>query len=62
MKRTYQTPAMTVVNIQHESVICDSPTEVYSNVTLNLQGTGGKSARSRDVIDNDWDEDWEQEY
>ena len=62
MKRTYQSPAMTVVNIESERICQDS---LKSNTGMKLYGSDAgteKHARSRDVIDNEEDDndswDW----
>lgn len=61
MKKIYEKPAMTVVNIKSEQMICESPSNIVSN-TVKLGGAGMQNARGREVVQNDWEEwdDWEE--
>ena len=65
MKKTYLQPAMMVVRLQQQSIICASP---LSDVSTNLTGGdaisfgGGTSTQSARVKSNtvDWDDDWSE--
>lgn len=53
MKKQYEKPTMTVVRIQHTSIICTSP-NAYDEV-----GGGAQFARRHGGFD--WDDDWDEE-
>ena len=65
MKKIYLQPAMMVVRLQQQSIICSSP---VSHVSTNLTGDdaigygGGSSTQSARVKSNtvDWDDDWSE--
>ena len=65
MKKTYLQPAMMVVRLQQQSIICYSP---VNRVSTNLTGDdaigygGGSSTQSARVKSNtvDWDDDWSE--
>ena len=64
MKKTYLQPAMMVVTLQQQGIICTSP---VSSVSTNLDegdaigydggGTGPARVKSNTV---DWDDDWSE--
>ena len=64
MKKTYLQPAMMVVRLQQQSIICSSP---VNRVSTNLDegdaisygggGTGPARVKSNTV---DWDDDWSE--
>ena len=64
MKKTYLQPAMMVVTLQQQGIICTSP---VSRVSTNLDegdaidygggGTGPARVKSNTV---DWDDDWSE--
>ena len=50
---------MRIVTIQQKQMLCiNSLKEVTGNAGLDYKGGGSGSARSRQSLDNDW-EDWE---
>lgn len=58
MKKAYQNPAMTVVNIQGERLVCQSP-EFKTNSGMKMKGAGGgREARGRESVETDWEEEW----
>jgi len=65
MKKTYLQPAMIVVTLQQQGIICSSP---VGRVSTNLdEGDaidygGGSSTQSARVKSNtvDWDDDWSE--
>ena len=63
MKKTYMTPSITVVRLQHQGIICTSVASVSSNVSLCGAGddgsiTGGSGeARTRES-GGIWEEEW----
>ena len=66
MKKIYMQPAMMVVRLQQQSIICYSP---VNRVSTNLDegdaisyGGGGTSTQSARVKSNtvDWDDDWSE--
>lgn len=61
MKKKYMAPAMTLVRIQHASLICQSITTMESNVELHYRG-GSSTEESRVKLNNYnvWDDDWSE--
>ena len=62
MKKTYMTPSLTVVKLQHQSIICDSLHGADGNANLNYRGgnstdSNGSYARTKES-GNVWDEEW----
>ena len=64
MKKTYLQPAMMVVTLQQQGIICTSP---VNRVSTNLDegdaiGYGGGGSRPARVKSNtvDWDDDWSE--
>jgi len=62
MKRTYLTPSMVMVRLQHQSIICQSPQ--MTSMSQGDTGYGGASsnntsgeARTRESS-GVWDEEW----
>ena len=55
MKRNYQKPTMSVVEIQNCSIICNSLHSVSNNASLTYGGRGSGPARAnrRDIWDGD---------
>ncbi|MBQ7462345.1 MAG: hypothetical protein IJS63_08850 [Bacteroidaceae bacterium] len=65
MKKTYMNPAMTVVKLQHQCMVCVSYVQNYSNSTgegIGYGGAGGDTSASSEanVKGNSsiWDEEW----
>ena len=61
MKKTYLQPAMMVVTLQQQGIICTSTSvsRVSGNADLNYDGGGSGPARVRQHNAMDW-EDWEK--
>ena len=58
MKRTYLTPSMTVVKLQHSGIICVSQVHTLTgNADLNYGGAGDVDARTKESSSL-WDEVW----
>ena len=65
MKKTYMTPGIVVVRLQHQSIICLSMKDVdgmgyggaSSNNTSNNAGYNSNEARTRESS-GVWDEEW----
>ena len=61
MKRIYQKPDMTVVRIEHASLICESVNSVENNADINYRGAGNGAARVKEQSNyNVWDDDWSE--
>ena len=56
MKKSYKTPSVIVVNLQHQWMLMESVTRTQSNANLNIGGAGSGSARVKEQ--NIWDEEW----
>ena len=67
MKKTYMTPEMLAVSLQHTSIICNSITDVNGNGNQNSEtgidyggeseegeGFGVKGFTSQDLWNNEW--------
>ena len=64
MKKTYLQPAMIVVTLQQQSIICSSPVNrVSTNLTdgdaIDYGGGGSRPARVKSNT-VDWDDDWSE--
>jgi len=64
MKKTYLQPAMMVVTLQQQGIICTSPvSRVSSNLTdgdaIDYGGGGSRPARVKSNT-VDWDDDWSE--
>ena len=62
MKRTYLTPSMTVVKLQHQSIICESILDaVEGNAGIGYGGAGsnndGGIVRTKESS-GIWDDEW----
>ena len=58
MKRTYLTPSMTVVKLQHRSFICYSQVRgIAGDDALNYGGGGSGEVRTKES-GSVWDEEW----
>ena len=61
MKKDYQKPAMCIVRIQHQSMVCSSVRSLSSgNTGITYGGAGTGSARVRSDSGFDWDDDWDE--
>ena len=61
MKKIYQKPAITVVRIEHASLICESVSSVENNVNIYYRGAGNGEARVKEQSNYSvWDDDWSQ--
>ncbi len=64
MKKTYLQPAMMVVTLQQQGIICTSPvSRVSTNLTdgdaIDYGGSGNGPARVKSNT-VDWDDDWSE--
>ena len=59
MKRKYQKPGMTVVRVQHHSLICQSVNDADINVNMIYRGRGNGESRVKGQGDDDWYDDWD---
>ena len=57
MKKQYEKPTMTVVEIHQQSIICTSPGGSTDPGTHEEIGGGIQFARRHSVWDDDWDEE-----
>ena len=60
MKKTYLTPSMTVVKLQHQSMICDSTLRGFSGGDVDYGGASSNydgEVRTRESS-GVWDEEW----
>lgn len=58
MKRIYQNPTMTIVRMEHQSVICTSLTDLVGNGDMDYGGGSSGNGRARELDDffDDWDD------
>ena len=57
MKKEYMKPAMCIVRIEHQHIICTSITDTDGNGGLGFGGGGKGPARARGF--GGWDDDWD---
>ena len=58
MKRTYIQPAIIVVKMQHQSIICTSTVNnISGNADIDYIGGGSGPARTRESC-GIWDDEW----
>ena len=61
MKKIYERPAVMVVKLQHQCLICESVTRTENDVNLNYRGSGNGTARVKEQgSHNVWDDDWSE--
>ncbi len=62
MRRTYMTPEMVVVKLQHQNILCSSLNGVDGNSDINYGGASGNNAggivRAKESSGDIWDEEW----
>ena len=59
MKKIYQRPGMTVVRVQHHSLICQSVNDTLNDAGLHYRGRGNGESRVKGRGDDDWYDDWD---
>jgi hypothetical protein len=57
MKKTYITPSIIMVNLQHQGMLMQSVTQTEGNANLRIGGAGSGESRTKEHV-NVWDEEW----
>jgi len=57
MKKTYITPRIIMLQLQHQGLLMQSIARTQSNADLNYQGAGNGDSRTKEQ-GNVWDEEW----
>jgi hypothetical protein len=54
-KQAYMKPAIRIVRLQHQGIICYSP-----NTNANLHGGGGSNTHAHANAFDGWENDWDE--
>jgi hypothetical protein len=57
MKKSYLSPEIIIVQLQHQGLLMQSVDEVQSNAGLVNGGAGNGESRTKEHV-NVWDEEW----
>ena len=57
MKKSYLSPEIIIVQLQHQGLLMQSVGEVKGNAGLVNGGTGNGESRTKEQV-NVWDEEW----